>query len=193
MWILGSHNSWSYLTPKKWWAKLISFTAKCQSLNIIQQYNQGVRCFDLRIRFVNNKLVIVHGFIEYKYSYEDLLKDLEYLNSKKDCCIRLIHDIRTKKQFLKSSTEKFVLTCYKFELNFKNIKFFGGMNFYNNLKDYNFNNYISCDGKYASACSPKFIDDLYPKWYAIKNNAKNIKEGTDKDVLLIDFVNYVYR
>ena len=32
--ILGSHNSWTYLSPKKWWMKALAFTAKCQKYDI---------------------------------------------------------------------------------------------------------------------------------------------------------------
>ena len=50
--ILGSHNSWSYLTPRKWWMKLFRFVAQCQDYDIKTQYEQfGVRCFDLRLKF----------------------------------------------------------------------------------------------------------------------------------------------
>ena len=38
---------------------------------------------------------------------------------------------------------------------------------------------------------PRIIDDWYPRIYAKLNNKRNIKLGTDKDILLIDFVNYV--
>jgi len=47
--ILGSHNSWSYLPPKKWYMKPFRFTAQCQDWDIKTQYEHGVRCFDLRL------------------------------------------------------------------------------------------------------------------------------------------------
>ena len=47
---LASHNSLSYIKPKKWWEKLINFTSKCQSYDIETQYEYGVRLFDIRIR-----------------------------------------------------------------------------------------------------------------------------------------------
>ena len=50
--ILGSHNTMSYLTPRNWFYKLIAFTAKCQSKSIQEQYEKyDVRLFDLRFRF----------------------------------------------------------------------------------------------------------------------------------------------
>jgi len=90
MWILGSHNSWSYLTPTKWWMKVIRFTAKCQKADIKTQYEvYNVRCFDLRVRFNDYKLPIVaHGIVEYNITLAKLLKDIFWLNTKKDVSIR---------------------------------------------------------------------------------------------------------
>ena len=103
--IIGSHNSWSYYRPKKWWMKLIAFTAKCQNRNVIKQYEKyNVKCFDLRVRFKNNKLIVAHGIIEYDISENDLFETLEYLNLKNDVSIRILHEVRTKKQYTKEKS-----------------------------------------------------------------------------------------
>lgn len=189
--IIGSHNSWSYLSPRKWWMKLISFTAKCQSYNISDQYKLGVKCFDLRIRFEkNNELIIAHGIIEYDILEEELFDDLEYLNSKGDVCIRILHEVRTKKLHTEEAIENFVDFIIKLQCRFTNIKFWCGRNLYNWKYDYEFPYKPTCEEKYASVCSPKLIDDWCPRLFAYLNNKKIIKEGTDKDILLIDFVNY---
>ena len=188
--IIGSHNSWSYLSPRKWWMKLISFTAKCQSYNIIDQYKVGVRCFDLRVRFNKTELIIAHGMIEYNILEEELFDDLEYLNSKRDVCIRILHEVRTKKLHTEEAIENFVDFIIKLQCKFPNIKFWCGKNLYNWENDYEFPYKPSCEEKYASVCSPKLIDDWYPRLFAYLNNKKIIKKGTDKDILLIDFVNY---
>ena len=98
--ILGSHNSWSYLPLTKWWMKPFAFMAKCQDYNIKQQYELcGVRCFDLRIKFnKDGNLVIAHGNAIYKYTRLDLEKDLYYLSNKGDCYVRVLHEIRNKKE-----------------------------------------------------------------------------------------------
>ena len=46
---IGTHNSLTYLTPKKWWQKLIKFTAKCQEVDYEKQYELGARVFDIRL------------------------------------------------------------------------------------------------------------------------------------------------
>lgn len=190
--ILGSHNSWSYLPSKKWWMKPFTFIAKCQDKNILTQnllYN--VNCFDLRIRFnKKGKIVIAHGFMEYKYSKEDLIKDLNFLNLKNCVVVRILHEVRTKKQYTKESTSRFINFCIAAQQMFPNIKFWCGRNLYNWNIEYNFSYNPSCEEKYSSVCSPKLIDDWFPRLFAKYNNKKILKEGTDKDILLIDFVNY---
>lgn len=183
--ILGSHNSWSYLKPKKWWMKLIAFTARCQSKSIIQQYfNYNVRCFDLRIRFnKKGKLVIAHGIIEYD---ADCIDDyLDMINIWGDCIIRVIHEARNERQYKPELFKKF---CNKLEASYPHIKFYHGRNLYNWERDYYFSNDFSETEIYASVCSPKLIDDWYPHYFAKMNNGK-IKD-VPSDILLIDFVEY---
>ena len=189
--IIGSHNSWTYNRPKKWWMKLISFTAKCQSLNIEEQYNLGVRCFDLRLKFDNDgSAKIYHGIIEYDYTSLQLLKDLAWLNLRDDIVyIRILHEVRTKNEYTDKSKNYFIYHIEQFKKYFPNLKFWCGRNLYNWRKDYNFGDDPTCEEKYASVCNPK-IDDLCPWIYARINNKKIVKEGTDKDILLIDFVEY---
>lgn len=191
--IIGSHNSWSYYRPKKWWMKLISFTAKCQDLNIIDQYNLGVRCFDLRIRFKGDNFIVAHGIVEYSVSKEKILSTLNWLNKSSNISVRILHEARTKKQYTEESIKDFVNFCTEIQCKFTNIKFWCGKNLYNWEDDYEFEYKPSCEEKYASVCLPKWIDDWYPRWFAKRNNQKIINKGTDKDILLIDFVNYGYR
>ena len=30
---LASHNTFTYLTPRKWWGRLLAFTARCQRVD----------------------------------------------------------------------------------------------------------------------------------------------------------------
>lgn len=190
--ILGSHNSWSYLTPRKWWMKLLKFAARCQSADIRTQYEKyGVRCFDLRIRFKegSNEPVLAHGIIEYKYSYPSLIDDLCYLDTKGDCCIRVLHEARNERQYTMQSIQEFKRFCHYYSSIYGNIKWWCGRNLYDWKEDYIFNYQPSCEERYASVCKPRIIDDWWPWFYAKTRNKKIREEGTDKDVFLIDFVN----
>lgn len=188
--ILGSHNSWSYLPAKKWWMAPFSFMARCQNESVIGQYFwYNVRCFDLRVKFKGDNLIIAHGKMEYNYSKEDLFADLLFMNTREDCAIRLIHEVRTSKEYTSESINKFVDFCIEVQCRFPKIKFWCGENLYNHCADYEFAYKPDCEEKYASVCAPKWIDDWFPLIYAKLNNKKIKQLGTDKEILLIDFVN----
>lgn len=187
---IGSHNSWSYATPKQWWAKLIKFTAKCQRVDIkTQYYCYNARMFDFRIRFDNDGIIqIVHSNVIYNISPGTYYDVLLFLNKQKDVTIRVVLDIRHKKDYNNRQIDRFVYECNWLENTFKDIKFTCGECIFNKAVLYNFNNIESCEEKYASVCTPKLIDDWYPKWYAKRKNHINIQNGTDKEFLMIDFV-----
>ena len=90
--VIGSHNSWSYLTPIKWWMRPFAFMARCQRIDIQKQYEMGVRCFDLRLRLGKRSVAyIAHGLVEYNYTLSQLLWDLTWLDQKGDCYVRVMH------------------------------------------------------------------------------------------------------
>ena len=185
--ILGSHNSWSYLKPKHWYHRPIAFMARCQSLTIQEQYQQGVRCFDLRIRYKKWKLQVAHGNMVYDITEKQLKDDLEYIDSKGDCFVRILHEARTKKQY-ELSKPFFQSFCYTLNSDYPNIYWWCGRNLYNWQRDYNFDKEPSCEEKYSSVTSPA-LDDWWPWLYARLNNKMILAKGTDKEILLIDFVN----
>lgn len=186
---IASHNSWSYLKPKQWYLRPLSFMAKCQEVNIKEQYSKfNVKCFDLRLREHNGKFDIVHGLFRYDITESALIDDLSFLNSKGDCYIRTILDVRKKKDLTTNQINFFIKICRWLEQSFPNIKFWCGENLYNHEEVYHFGNIVSCEEKYSSVCGNK-LDDLYPRYYAKKHNKENIEKGTDKQFYMIDFVN----
>lgn len=189
--MLGSHNSWSFLPVRKWWMKPLAFMARCQSVDIRKQYELGVRCFDLRLRLCDDGMVrVVHGPIVYNALVGHIRDDIKWLDGKGDpCYIRIIHDVRSESQRTKKSIEAFRYICNRLDDEYLNIIFWCGRNLYNWETDYDFGVYPTCDEKYASVCSPKIIDDWWPWFFARFHNRKILAEGTDKDVLLMDFVN----
>ena len=186
--ILGSHNSWSYLPVKKWWMKPIAFMARCQSVDIRKQYKLGVRCFDLRVRFDSDgNMIVAHGIIEYKDAH--VLIALMWLDDRKDCYVRVLHEARSEKQYTKYSVESFKKFCYMLENNFKNTRFWCGRNLYNWEIDYRFDYDPSCDEKYGSVSKVKLLYGWWPWLYAMVHNKKIYAQGTDNEILLIDYVN----
>lgn len=188
--ILGSHNSWSFLPPKHWLVKPFAFMARCQSKSIIQQYRLGVRCFDLRIRVDKKDCPhIYHGLVEYDISESEIYEYLAMLDSFGDCYVRVVHEVRTKKQYTQEAVNGFIKFCDWYRTSFPNITFWCGRNLYNWQVDYQFENEPSCEEKYSSVCKPRLIDDWWPWLFAKRNNRKIFEEGTDKDILLVDYVN----
>ena len=188
--ILGSHNSWSYLPVKQWWLRPFSFIAKCQDVDIKTQYeNYDVRCFDLRLRFDKNKnLYVVHGLIKYQITEEELLYILNYLNSKKDCWIRVIHDVRNKYYY--NDNESFIEKCKELETKFPNIKFWNGEDLLERKVRYDFKNNPRSYEIHSSVTKPGFVT---PRTYAKWNNVNMLTLFKlalhNNSILLIDFVN----
>ena len=191
MYLIGSHNSWSYLPVKGWKWKLLKFTAKCQKYDIKKQYELGVRCFDLRVRFNERtrQLQVCHNFIIFDIDRKQLDKDLEWLNEKGDVYIRVLLDVRSKKLLTEYTKQIFRSYCCRIEDTYRNIKFWCGRNLVDWEVTYKFlRPELTTDDKYASVALPKIIDDWWPWFYAWRNNSNIIIDGTDKDVLLMDFV-----
>lgn len=188
--ILASHNSWSYLRPKKWWMRLLRFTARCQRYDIGTQFIMyDVRGFDLRVRFDSSATpIFTHGIIEYEYSLDDMLEELQRLNIP-GTYIRVILEVRNKKSYTSFQVECFKEFCAYLIARFPFIKFWGGSNLYNHNVDFEFECKPTCEEKYASVCKPRLIDDWWPWLFAWHNNHAIRQEGTDKGILMIDFVN----
>ena len=187
--ILGSHNSWSYLQPKRWWMRPFRFMARCQRVDIRKQYEMGVRCFDLRLLFDEwDGMEIAHGRMRYKYTPEQLACDLRWLHMKGDCYVRLIHEVRSRSRHTYYAIESFKDVCKRWGKNYPNIHWWCGRNLYNWEKDYDFGPEPSCEERHASVSKPRLVDDWWPWLYARMHNDAIRMVGTDKEILLIDYV-----
>ena len=183
--LLGSHNSLSYLRPKKWYMYPFIFTAKCQKVNYKEQYkNYNIRVFDLRVWFdKDGNLEVRHGAMVYNIDLNGVYEFLHYLNSKTDSYVRIILEEDNLSKREKNSAWKEILFdkfCTSIETLFTNLyssttRFFGkaifekGINMFLNM-----------------------ADDWYPWLYAKFYNKKNYQEyiNNDKEECLIcDFVN----
>ena len=188
--ILGSHNSWSYLPVKRLWMKPIAFMARCQSVDIRTQYEMGVRCFDLRIRSDRDgALQVAHGCVVYDIGLFALMRVLSWLDKRGDVMVRVLHEVRSESQYTGYARFLFADTCSYFAKEYPHISFWCGRNLYDWQVDYDFGIYPTCEERYSSVCPPKLIDDWWPWLYAKLHNRKFRKKGTDKDILLIDYVN----
>ena len=189
--ILGSHNTMSYLKPKNWFYKIFAFTARCQSKSIQDQYYiYDVRLFDLRFKFnKKGEVSFAHGAVEYEGNIEEIMN---FLNSLNNIPVRIMLENKPG-----DKENEFKAWCEYLKNTYKNIRFFGGRNKWSWEELYKFDMaHPSLEDKYSSCNTNEpgkpqtgtYLDDLCPIIYAKQNNKKNLAKGTDKDYLMIDFV-----
>lgn len=161
--------------------RLFKFCYQCQNLTIEEQLNMGVRYFDIRIRLDKNEdWVFAHGMVEFKNC--KMFSIFKLINQTKNCTVRLVLELDKVDELQEIEFKDY---CKSISVVFSNINFVGGCAKYDwNTKIYDFGNTVSKESQYKSY----FGKAIYPKWYAIKNNKKNKQKGTDKDFLVLDFV-----
>lgn len=183
---IGTHNSMSYLPPKKWYMYPFRFIAKCQRVNLEEQYKLGARMFDLRISYDDITPEFRHGSMVYKGNVEEILA---YLNSLgKSIYVRLILEIKKNTKDRASQEGLFFLNCSKWEKEFTHLKFFGGQRKYDWKQIYKFKlDDIEVIQK-ISSMTGTILDDWWPWLYARFNNKKNIENRKKSKWLLVDFI-----
>lgn len=173
-------------------------------MDIRRQYELGVRSFDLRLRTDGEGgMWLAHGLAE--YPVKGLVDDLEFLDAQGGCWVRVLHETerwrgalatRHRGQPAAAGQEDAVKkradfrdACRTLERSFPRIKFYGGMDVSTWLKDYDFQTLAPTeDGCYASNMLPCIVDDWWPWLYAWRKNRKHREQGTNLDVLVLDFV-----
>lgn len=101
--MVASHNTFTYLTPTKWWAKIINFAARCQSKTIDEQYKAGVRFFDIRIKNLSLGTSAYaydygHTVTTYKSTY---LRVTTMIRRYSDCGFRIINEDSKNKELFR--------------------------------------------------------------------------------------------
>lgn len=184
--ILATHNSFTYLKPKKWWMRLFRFCYRCQDKTIHQQYNDGVRYFDFRLAFDRNEnFEVRHKLVPFKLDFCDFLDIIKMLNSKKDVVIRIVLE---RNKGIKDE-ERFKDICDVLEDEYKNITFCCGEDVHSKKVVY----------KFKAGGGPQVIEQygsvrggilggLWPRKWAEKHNKELIETYKDSDkFLMIDF------
>lgn len=92
--MIGSHNSFTFLQADKWYFNLFSFLWRCQTIDIYDQYKEGVRFFDIRV-FWDSKSHLwrpCHGKCNFNgYSWESLDEIITFTGSRfKDTKYRIV-------------------------------------------------------------------------------------------------------
>jgi hypothetical protein len=191
--MIGSHNTFSYLPTKN----IFRRWGRCQEVNYIEQYNQGVRCFDVRVKFDTKKKVrfgelervqIVHNNITYQGGWSELNRFFSFVAD--DCWVRLILDVRKKPKDAEKQQELFV-RLIDYARNTLHIKIAEAIVYWD--WSYEVSPKMKITENHASVTGNVGIFKT-PRMYAEKNNGLILsmnKEIVDSknEVLLIDFVN----
>lgn len=196
--IIGTHNSMTYLRPQKWYGWFMIPFARCQRKTIEQQWNDGARCFDLRIRFTKQgEPYFAHGLYEctHKANPAHVLEELYklMLRDNEQAVVRLILEDPDKQNH---NVYYFEQLCRVWEthqarqsVTVNNVlRFFGG-----NRKgdwaqivefDYkpNLTQYVGSMMEDA-----RWYEKIMPFAYAWRRNKKN-KQNPQGDIAIYDFI-----
>lgn len=194
--IIGTHNSMTYLRPQKWYGWFMIPFARCQRKTIEEQWYDGARCFDLRIRFTKQgEPYFAHGLYEctHKVKFIDVLTQLDklILRDGQPAFVRLILEDPDKQNhnvvYFKAFCQAWE-THQAFHTVNKWIHFFGG-----NRKgdwaqivefDYkpNLTQYVGSMMEDA-----RWYEKIMPFAYAWRRNKKN-KQNPQGDIAIYDFI-----
>ena len=201
--ILGTHNSMSYLPPRRWWHRLMLPFARCQSKTIDEQLSAGARCFDLRISFDRDGMArFRHGWCRFADD-ETLTAVLERLQQHGGIYVRLILEEpltlwnTVKKALGLKATQKpdaaneyyFPRRCALYQKTYRGITFLGGYRKYDWAKLYDFDTDPIPLHQHVSSMdsvSP-WWQRLLPKLYASKHNLANL-QAPQPGINLFDFI-----
>ena len=197
--MLGSHNSLTYLPCRKWWMYLINWAAKCQSKTLNEQFHNGAKYFDFRIRFKDGKPVIAHGLIEYKGNIDYMVANLNYFAEyfKETIYLRFVLEYNKIPEDFASQIASLVNLVRYYRGKYPNITYTYVMSKWNEQKVATYyskdTDTLTLIHKYSSVLKEKrFL--WIPYWYAKLHNKKNRKafkhvlEDEDSKVLMLDFV-----
>lgn len=191
--VYGSHNTMTYLPIKNWWMFPGLFIARCQNHDILEQFNQGARVFDLRIYFniKSKQWEFAHGLINFK-SHDDIHKVVCYIHkftklTNQDIYVRLI----LEKWSSESECRQFAKMCKTFEISYPELKFIGGNRKGDWKKLYTFKTDIpdSLNNQWVSSMAEdaRWYEKAFPFLYALRMNKKNRLRMKEK-LNLFDFV-----
>lgn len=197
--IIGTHNTFSYLKPKRWWLRPFNFIAKCQNTHFTElkelypQKEVGL-CFDIRVYWDEGSCSwnLAHGSMSFKldscFGILSIFSVLNTLGYDRDIYVRLILE-------REGMEDLFICLCSEVEETFTNITFYGGVRkkdwkqlykFKNNHLELKTIQYVGSMAKDA-----RWYEKIIPYLYAKRMNEEN-KSNVDPEsdnIYLFDFIN----
>lgn len=193
---IGSHDTMSYAKPESWWMRPFHFMCKCQSLNIYDQYKEGVRLFDMRVKWDKKQHCwkFAHGLAMFKT--EPVEEIFSWLNQQDGhVLIRLVLEYNKPIKNMSEIEQKFKESCQEWVNKFSNISWFEFVRKYDWKKLFTHENEPRVDIYQATSSTTclfstkwSWLDDWFPWLYAKLQNHDNIVQGTHHEYMLLDFI-----
>lgn len=183
-----SHNTMSYLTPSKWYARLFNFVAKCQNKPLTDQL-ELVDGVDLRVFYKEGRWYFAHGMAEYDsccmQDIHGVMSIIEFLKPK--CVVRIILE-KVKKDIHKEFDE-FAKLCKRLEEEYPTILFVGGRFKKDWTSIYSFKHDYYPTQQFVSSMvkDTKWYEKFIPKLYAKRMNKTN-RDKIQYGLNLFDFI-----
>lgn len=177
--MLGTHNSLSFNKPQ-WWLRPFAWMARCQSLDIENQWKAGARYFDIRVKVKEGGLVSGHGLMTYDIDVIEQLHILDKLArmNNEDCYIRFIMESNNDKKYVISTYD--IITSVFVHLNFLGL-----------IVKSNWEYLRDSEYQIDEVHGYKFLtwkDFLCPKYWAKKYRNKNLEIDHTGKYLILDFI-----
>lgn len=175
--IIGTHNSVTAHPPRKWWMKLGKAIAVTQDKTIYQQYADGIRCFDLRIRLSDDDTwVLCHGLYEVSLDVYDLLYwfRTKAEQNRENVYIRIVLE---DKKHCDKEAERFVKFCEWADSFSPYLIFIAGNRKSDWMQLYKFGYPNQRQWMPVSSCAEdaKWYEKAFPRLYAKRMNKHNLK------------------
>ena len=191
--MLGSHNSMTYL-PITGWGRVLRPWVRCQSLTLMEQYECGVRNFDIRIR--PDKIGYQWRFCHNNVLLDDTVRgfaDIFRVAQHAGVYFRFIYDIRRKPQ--NADEHHKIFTDYVRYLQFER-----GLQIDSAICMWEWRELlptrqVTQQEYHASVSAPWYKYILGCRWFAKHHNRKAMQElckgyVAGKEALLLDYVEY---
>lgn len=178
----------------RWWMRPFRFIDRCQREDVFTQvFIHDVRGLDLRVRFDRHgKPYLCHGLARYEgdvFKEMELVRELSLTDG--PVWVRVLLELTPLTRDRRWQKACFVELCRKLDERYHGVLFWGGWSrdkWGRRLYDFK-RREPRVDERYSSVTG-HWLDGLHPWAYARDNNAPILARGTDKEFLMIDFVDW---
>lgn len=177
--------------PIKGWRRILRPWVRCQSLTLMEQYNCGVRYFDIRIRLHDNNWVFCHNNV----ILDDTVRgfaDIFRVAQNAGVYFRFILDVRRKPSNA-STLHKMFMDYVRY------LQFERGLQIDSAIIMWEWRELLSTrqivQHEYHASVSAQWYEYILGcRWFAKRNNRKYVwriwREYEGKEVILVDYVQY---